>query len=59
MLCILGESGSGKSVTLRSLMRLNPAAKTRMTGTLSVGGHDIVALSERRMADISRAAWFR
>jgi peptide/nickel transport system ATP-binding protein len=51
-LCILGESGSGKSVTLRALMRLNPPAKTRLDGTVRVGGHDILATPERRMADI-------
>ncbi len=51
-LCILGESGSGKSVTLRSLMRLNPPRRTQMTGTVKVGGHDLVGLSERRLADI-------
>ncbi len=51
-LCILGESGSGKSVTLRSLMRLNPARRTQMTGTVRVGGHDMVATSERSLADI-------
>ena len=51
-LCILGESGSGKSVTLRSLMRLNPPGRTRMTGTVQVGGHDMIATSERRLADI-------
>ena len=33
-LCVLGESGSGKSVMLRSLMRLNPARKTVMSGTM-------------------------
>ncbi len=51
-LCILGESGSGKSVTLRSLMRLNPPRRTRMSGTVMVGGHDMVATSERSLADI-------
>ncbi len=51
-LCILGESGSGKSVTLRALMRLNPPAKTRLEGTVRVGGHDIIATPEREMADI-------
>src|ERR1700712_3775960 len=51
-LCILGESGSGKSVTLRSLMRLNPARRTQMTGTVRVGGHDLIAASERKLADI-------
>ncbi len=51
-LCILGESGSGKSVTLRSLMRLNPPRRTRMSGTVLVGGHDMAATSERSLADI-------
>jgi peptide/nickel transport system ATP-binding protein len=51
-LCILGESGSGKSVTLRALMRLNPPRRTVMGGAVRVGGHDIVAASERRLADI-------
>ncbi|PWC29888.1 ABC transporter ATP-binding protein [Teichococcus aestuarii] len=51
-LCILGESGSGKSVTLRALMRLNPPKKTVMEGAVRVGGHDIVAAPEKAMADI-------
>ena len=50
VLCILGESGSGKSVTLRALMQLNPPAKTIMSGTLDVGGHDVVAMSESEMS---------
>ncbi len=49
VLCILGESGSGKSVTLRALMRLNPAARTVMSGSVHVGGQDIVAASEPQM----------
>jgi peptide/nickel transport system ATP-binding protein len=52
VLCILGESGSGKSVTLRSLMRLNPAATTVMSGTLQVGGENVVAASESRMSSL-------
>jgi len=51
-LCILGESGSGKSVTLRSLMRLNPPGRTRMSGAVTVGGHDMVNTPERSLADI-------
>jgi len=50
VLCILGESGSGKSVTLRSLMRLNPEPRTKMSGTLVVDGHDVMAADEGRMA---------
>jgi peptide/nickel transport system ATP-binding protein len=52
VLCILGESGSGKSVTLRALMRLNPPTKTIMSGTLNVGGHNVVSASERQMSSL-------
>jgi peptide/nickel transport system ATP-binding protein len=55
VLCILGESGSGKSVTLRALMRLNPPSKTVMSGTLDVGGHDVVAASELQMSALRGA----
>jgi peptide/nickel transport system ATP-binding protein len=51
-LCVLGESGSGKSVMLRSLMRLNPLGNTVMSGTLRVAGHDVIAASERQLADL-------
>jgi peptide/nickel transport system ATP-binding protein len=52
VLCILGESGSGKSVTLRSLMRLNPASRTRMSGALTVDGHDVMTADEAKMAEL-------
>ena len=44
VLCILGESGSGKSVTLRALMRLLPPRRTRITGAMRVDGQDVLAL---------------
>jgi peptide/nickel transport system ATP-binding protein len=44
VLCILGESGSGKSVTLRALMRLLPAGRTRISGTVQVAGTDVLAM---------------
>lgn len=52
VLCLLGESGSGKSVTLRALLRLNPARVTVMSGTIRVAGHDMLAVSDRRLADL-------
>jgi peptide/nickel transport system ATP-binding protein len=51
-LCVLGESGSGKSVMLRSLMRLNPPRKTVMSGTMRIDGQDVIAASERQLADL-------
>lgn len=50
VLCILGESGSGKSVTLRALMRLNPPAKTRMSGTIRVAGRDVTAMPQAELS---------
>lgn len=45
VLGILGESGSGKSVTLKALLRLLPPKRTRIEGGIKVAGHDVVALS--------------
>ena len=44
VLGILGESGSGKSVTLRALMRLLPPKKTHITGRVEIAGQDVMAL---------------
>ncbi len=41
---LIGESGSGKSVTLRSLLRLHPERKTTMKGQIQVAGQDVLAL---------------
>ena len=47
VLGILGESGSGKSVTLKTMMRLLPARKTRLGGSVKVAGHDVMKLDGR------------
>ena len=52
VMCIIGESGSGKSVTLRALMRLLPARKTVLTGAIRIAGHDILALKAPQLSDI-------
>jgi peptide/nickel transport system ATP-binding protein len=52
VLCVIGESGSGKSVTMRALMRLLPAKRTRIGGSMRVGAHDILSLSDRALRDI-------
>lgn len=49
VLCIIGESGSGKSVTMRSLLGLHPRRRTVTSGHVRVGEHDILSLSERQM----------
>ncbi|MBX9810228.1 MAG: ABC transporter ATP-binding protein [Burkholderiales bacterium] len=50
VLGILGESGSGKSVTLRALMRLLPPGKTRLSGHVEIAGHDIMAMDGDSLA---------
>ncbi len=50
-LCILGESGSGKSVTLRALMRLLPAGRAQITGGLTVDGRDVLAMDRRALGE--------
>ncbi|MDQ7978831.1 ABC transporter ATP-binding protein [Paraburkholderia sp. SARCC-3016] len=50
VLCIIGESGSGKSVTLRALMRLLPADRTRLGGSIRIDGTDVLALGERQLS---------
>jgi peptide/nickel transport system ATP-binding protein len=48
VLCILGESGSGKSVTLRTLMRLLPR-HARVEGDVRVGGKDVLAMRSHEL----------
>ncbi len=48
VLCLLGESGSGKTVTMRSLLRLLPDA-ARIGGRIMVAGHNVAAMNDRQM----------
>jgi peptide/nickel transport system ATP-binding protein len=50
VLCILGESGSGKSVTLRALMKLLPKT-AKVMGEIQVAGRDVQAMNEGQLAD--------
>ncbi|MEX2519968.1 MAG: ABC transporter ATP-binding protein [Paracoccaceae bacterium] len=49
-LCIVGESGCGKSLTSLAVMGLLPKKAQRGATTLSFGGQDISGLSERGMS---------
>ena len=51
VVALIGESGSGKSVTLRSLLRLHPPRHTQMGGRIRVGEHDVLALPAAALAD--------
>ena len=48
---LIGESGSGKSVTLRTLLMLHPGRRTTIGGRITVAGRDVLAMSERQLAD--------
>ncbi|WP_245296988.1 MULTISPECIES: ABC transporter ATP-binding protein [Rhodomicrobium] len=49
-LCLAGESGSGKSVTSLSIMRLLPRASLRVvSGSIDLAGTELTRLSDRAM----------
>jgi peptide/nickel transport system ATP-binding protein len=49
---LLGESGSGKSITALSIMRLLPPAARINSGQVLLDGQDLFKLSENKMRDI-------
>ena len=51
VVALLGESGSGKSVTLRSILRLHPEKKTRIEGSIMAAGVDVMKLAGAALAD--------
>ena len=50
-LCIVGESGCGKSMTALALMRLLPQGVEVARGSVSLGDVELTALSERQAED--------
>jgi peptide/nickel transport system ATP-binding protein len=51
-LCIVGESGCGKSMTALSLLRLLPEAASASQGTIEINGEDFLAMSQHRVEDL-------
>ncbi|PVB60448.1 dipeptide ABC transporter ATP-binding protein DppD [Labrenzia sp. 011] len=51
MLALLGESGSGKSVTLKTLLRLLPPRRSELEGGIRVNGTDVMSLSGQALAN--------
>ena len=49
---LVGESGSGKSMTAMALTGLLPRTSSRVTGSVILGGRDLVQLPERALADV-------
>jgi peptide/nickel transport system ATP-binding protein len=53
MLGLVGESGSGKSMTAMSVLRMLPAQSARIaSGSITLDGHDLVTMPERRLRGI-------
>ncbi len=53
--CLIGESGSGKSVTALSILRLVEPPGRIASGTVTFDGRDLMALSEREMRTVRGA----
>jgi peptide/nickel transport system ATP-binding protein len=51
-LCLVGESGCGKSMTALALLRLLPEAAQVVAGSIDINGVDFLALEERRVEDM-------
>jgi peptide/nickel transport system ATP-binding protein len=51
-LCIVGESGCGKTLTALAVMDLLPTRAQRTAGRLELEGQDLARTSERAMSDI-------
>ena len=49
VMALIGESGSGKSVTLRALMRLHPPGSSELSGTLRVGDDAVLTMSASQL----------
>lgn len=50
-LCIVGESGCGKSMTALALLRLLPDAAKVASGKILIDGQDFMAMNERQVED--------
>lgn len=52
ILCVIGESGSGKSVTANTVMGLLPKAMTTSSGSITLEGREIVGMGAEELRSI-------
>ena len=52
VLGILGESGSGKSVTLRAILQLHPEHRTRWSGSIKLEGDEVLDMTGSALANL-------
>ncbi|MFA6808425.1 MAG: ABC transporter ATP-binding protein [Eubacteriales bacterium] len=52
---LVGESGCGKSMTAKSIMRLHDSRRSRVKGQILFQGRDILTLTEREMQKVRGA----
>ncbi|MCR9238006.1 MAG: ABC transporter ATP-binding protein [Alphaproteobacteria bacterium] len=50
VLGVIGESGSGKSVTLRALLGILPPRKTQISGAITLDGRNVLSLTKRELS---------
>lgn len=50
VVALIGESGSGKSVTLRSILRLHHPNRSKIEGKILVNGRDVVSMSNGELS---------
>src|SRR5205085_9308259 len=48
----LGESGSGKSVPLRSILKFHPEDRTRWSGSIKLEGDEVLSMTGGTLADL-------
>ena len=51
-LAVVGESGSGKSVTALAIMGLLPDRIARASGSIRIGGRELLGLPEAEMRNV-------
>ncbi|WP_417309515.1 ABC transporter ATP-binding protein [Devosia sp.] len=50
VLGIIGESGSGKSVTMQAILRILPEKRSTVTGSIRLEGTDVLSLSAKALS---------